>query len=345
MQCPSCQFENMPGVDHCGRCGAQLGLARSQIDVHPPRASQLEKRLRAWFPWYGLRFRLRESLRAALRPAAPVVQPIGIAYRQFFRMLVPGWPQLHAGRIQRGRWMLGGYAALIALGLLSLGTQIGAVMLGAAVAIHVASVIDIVWEVCDHRQARLILTGLIILVLGGAIYAPVAWSATRWFSVRRLGESGGPFRAGDAIVYRPLAYRHRPPSPGDLVFFAPDSGGFRGSGDVYYRFGGGDNLDRILAGPGQSVHWDHSQLWVDGTASSLHPLDPTTVPVDLQLTVPEGYYFILPSVRPSRVFDDSADFLRAPDALWQQISLVPRERIRGRVFLRHRPMWRWRRVR
>ena len=31
MQCPSCQFENMPGAPVCGRCGAQLRLAAARL--------------------------------------------------------------------------------------------------------------------------------------------------------------------------------------------------------------------------------------------------------------------------------------------------------------------------
>ena len=50
MQCSNCQFQNMPGVQTCGRCGASLQLASLAIDVHPPRAGRAAKRWRRWFP-------------------------------------------------------------------------------------------------------------------------------------------------------------------------------------------------------------------------------------------------------------------------------------------------------
>ena len=45
MQCPSCQFENMPGSGRCARCGGFLALATAAIDVHPPRAARLSRRM------------------------------------------------------------------------------------------------------------------------------------------------------------------------------------------------------------------------------------------------------------------------------------------------------------
>ena len=35
MQCPSCRFENMPGLDSCGRCGTSLGSEHGH-DRHQP---------------------------------------------------------------------------------------------------------------------------------------------------------------------------------------------------------------------------------------------------------------------------------------------------------------------
>src|SRR5919204_650375 len=46
MQCPSCRFQNMPGVEVCGRCGSSLRLATAVVDVHPPRARAWQKRVR-----------------------------------------------------------------------------------------------------------------------------------------------------------------------------------------------------------------------------------------------------------------------------------------------------------
>src|SRR5437773_1641201 len=46
MQCPSCRFENMPGLDSCGRCGTSLSVSTATLDVNPPRASRTMKGMR-----------------------------------------------------------------------------------------------------------------------------------------------------------------------------------------------------------------------------------------------------------------------------------------------------------
>ena len=50
MQCPCCQFENMPGLASCGRCGSVLDLNLVAIDVNPPRASRVAKGVRRVVP-------------------------------------------------------------------------------------------------------------------------------------------------------------------------------------------------------------------------------------------------------------------------------------------------------
>ena len=60
MQCSSCRFENMPGVDVCGRCGSSLRLATAVLDVHPPRARPWAKRLRRYLPLHAASARLRD---------------------------------------------------------------------------------------------------------------------------------------------------------------------------------------------------------------------------------------------------------------------------------------------
>lgn len=101
MQCPSCRFENMPGVTQCGRCGAhlRLGSVAVAIDVHPPRASQHAKRWRRRFRTVpSLRTPLAEMLqnmrRAVLGGWEPPDVPAAGVIR---RMIVPGWPQIYCG--------------------------------------------------------------------------------------------------------------------------------------------------------------------------------------------------------------------------------------------------------
>src|SRR4051812_34631746 len=110
MQCASCQFENMPGSDLCGRCGTSLRLSAATIDVHPPRAARWTKRVRRITPRIPARTHGIESLRtitARTRAALGVrlnddtrVVPL------LLRLPIPGWPQLYSGSRILGRIFL-----------------------------------------------------------------------------------------------------------------------------------------------------------------------------------------------------------------------------------------------
>src|SRR5262245_58404504 len=115
MQCANCRFENMPGVEACGRCGASLRLATGTLDVHRPRAGKWSKRVRR-VPGHAVPRRLKNaastgwaSLRSgalAEAPARPVV----------WRMIVPGWPQLFLRRRLLGHALLWTWLAGLLLG-------------------------------------------------------------------------------------------------------------------------------------------------------------------------------------------------------------------------------------
>ena len=54
MQCGSCQFENMPGIEVCGRCGARLDFARDDARSETDRqAARLVELLRSHYRRLG----------------------------------------------------------------------------------------------------------------------------------------------------------------------------------------------------------------------------------------------------------------------------------------------------
>lgn len=334
MQCPSCQFENMPGMAVCGRCGAQLRLSAATVDVHPPRASVRAKQLRRWFPSYRLAGAWRGVLNRV--SASPDFDwdrlPVGV----FLRMVVPGWPQRYLGQPQRGRLMLGLYAALLALGTLSLGTTFGALVLGTALAVHISSILDVLWPVAQGWRTRCVAMLACVAAVGTLVYLPAIWAFSQVLGVRQIAITAGPLRAGDAILFRPGAAA----DVGDVVLYeisqaqvltrAP--GGY----PAYYRVQG-QYIDRIIGAGGQVIEWKQQRLRVDGQSSPYQPLHPAAVTADLQFTVPAGYYGILPSTQPQ----NAPSF---PPEVWQTISLVPQGQILGRVVLRQRPIGRWGRL-
>ncbi len=337
MQCVSCQFENMPGVAVCGRCGARLELATTSIDVHPPRARPSVKRLRRWFPWYGVAARTRDGVEAIARMTLRQLDLPRLASSLFVRMVVPGWPQVYTGQTARGRMFLWTYLALLAFAIVFVGTGLGSVALGLAVSVHAASVIDVLWAATADWRTRITYAAVCLGVLGLVVYLPVAWSVTRVVAPRQMVRDAPPFAAGDAFLYYPSAYLWSEPAPGDVVLFRVPAQQVqtrtpRGYNAVYRV--DGEYIDRVLAGPGQDVKWDGGALWVDGQPSPRLPLNPAGVGVSLQVTVPEGYYFVLPSTQPQ-----GAPMF--PAEVWTSMGLVPRGSLLGRVFLRHQPLTRW----
>lgn len=336
MQCPSCQFENMPGITVCGRCGAQLQRSPATIDVHPPRASVRAKRWRRWFPWYRYEAALRSAVGRLPALRTPELDwdrlPSGI----FMRMVVPGWPQTYMGQPRRGRWMLGAFLVLLAAGMLSIGTTFGALLLGTAMAVHISSIMDVLWPITHDWRARAMVVLVCVAAVGTVIYVPPVWALSQIAGVRRIATTAGPLQAGDVLLYRP----GRTGNVGDVVLYeitqaqvpSRTAAGYA----AIYRVQG-EYVDRIIAGAGQSIVWENGQLHVDGQLAPFQPLYPDTLNADLRFTVPPGYYGILPSAQPQ----DAPSF---PPDVWQAMSLVPQTQIRGTVVLRQRPICRWGRL-
>ena len=331
MQCSNCQFQNIPGVQACGRCGASLQLASSAIDVHPPRASRAAKWRRRWFPItrYWNRFRAARvfaGIRISGWPAD--LQRPGV----LLRMIVPGWAQRCIGRSVRARWMFGCYLGLLLSALLFIGTALGWLLLGLALSLHAASILDIVaTSVVDFRQ-RLIYTGAAMLILTTLVYYPVGRLLARVATPQRFNLAAPPFEAGDVVLVNPSAYRGSDPRPGDVVHYGFRSQDVRVSGrgqrPAIYRLQG-DRVDRILAQAGDKVTCDQGKLSVNGQPSPWLPLNPQRLPDKLELIVPKNCYLIFPSTDPL-LFD-----------VGQIASIVPREQIWGRVYWRNQPLWRF----
>src|SRR5882672_12409076 len=96
MQCPSCQFQNLPGSELCGRCATSMLLAASELDVNPPRARDRGgASRRASLFLHSIIRGLREDLHlirgGQLDWKAP---PPGFLWRN----VIPGLSHLHVGQ-------------------------------------------------------------------------------------------------------------------------------------------------------------------------------------------------------------------------------------------------------
>ncbi len=336
MQCPSCQFENMPGITVCGRCGARLQFSPAEIEVHPPRASQRAKRLRRWFPWYRWAAVVRSATERIPALRVPELDGQRLPWGVCLRMVVPGWPQTYTGQRQRGRWMLGLFLVLFAAGMVAIGTSCGALLLGTAVAVHISSIMDVLWPIAHDPRDRALAVLVGVVAVGAVVYAPPVWLLSQIVGVRRIAITAGPLQAGDVFLYRP----GRAVNTGDVVLYEiPRAQVPTRTATGYaavYRVQG-EYVDRIIARAGQAIVWEDGRLYVDGQRAPFQPLHPDTVTTDLRFTVPQGYYGILPSTQPQ----DAPPF---PPDIWQALSLVRPSQIRGRVVLRQWPLWRWGRL-
>lgn len=89
-------------------------------------------------------------------------------------------------------------------------------------------------------------------------------------------------------------------------------------------------VDRVLATEGQHVEWRGDDLKVNGQPIAWRPLLPVS-PQNLSLTVPRGQLLIAPSTILRLVPPESAG------QVWQSLSLVNREYVRGNAYWRLRP--------
>ncbi len=344
MQCASCHFENMPSLQRCVRCGAFLGEALAGLDIAPPRAGRLRKRIREWFPLRKLYYGVREGLpsfdaRSALQHLVPNFDISEITPGLALRMAVPGWAHAYLGHTHRGMLFAAMYFPFLLLGLLFLGTFAGAIMLGAAVAVHAASVIDLVMADMTELNARFFVTPAVVLCTVAAMYGVIGMMGGRYLAPRRLMEAALPFSAGDVVFVNPRAFASEPPRPGDVVLYnVPNANRThqvrvdRGPPAVYRIVG--ERIDRVIAEPGSNVRWSRNTLRIDGRLSRLRPLNPDKLPEELSFTVPAGHYAIL-------LTTDVVLSAQLPSAIWGNVCIVPAENIVGRAVFRSYPWTRW----
>jgi signal peptidase I len=335
MQCTSCQFQNMPGVETCGRCGAVLRLVSTAVDVHPPRAGRRRKHWRRGFPLHRLSYGLRDSLLGHLERWLGAFDLQRPSPGVFLRMVVPGWPQVYAGRRRLGWAMLGSYLALLLAGLVFVGTLLGSLLLGLALSVHASSVLDVIIPCTRDWRLRIGCAAVCFLALALVVYLPAGWSITRVAAPRRITEMQAPLQAGDVFIYNQSAYFWSPPKPGDVVLYEFPHfrlNARRGGQAVVYQLQG-ERIDRVLAGPGQEVACAGGKLLVNGRPAPWLPLNPEALPENLTLTVPADHYFVLPSTDTML----PASNLR----LLRRAGVVRAENVLGKVYLRSQPLWRF----
>ena len=298
MQCPSCRFENMPGLESCGRCGTLLSLSTVTIDVNPPRASKASKRLRKAVPRRLIYRAARPRLRGAsgrdsvdrrglahpvagarntvpsdrprlgphaLRPGDPRERlPRGLSPTPVARSggvgVGPRFDPARSG-FQRARLLGGGYPG-----------PPGDSAVPEDDGHHVAGLTDS----CGPRLRP---------------RGPVACQDRRSDPIQARRR---PFQRYDVVLVNEWAYALTAPSARRYRTIQTErtSGGRR---EWVFVLEEDAAIDRIVGVPGDRVIWDVNHLTINGTPVAWKPLVPERLPKHLDMTVPEGRYMILPT--------------------------------------------------
>jgi hypothetical protein len=339
MQCVSCKFENIPGVQSCGRCGSALGLATAVIDVHPPRAQPWAKSLRRWLPlqsgYYQARDAFSEFRRASTAAADSLRVPIP-ERRLLLRLVVPGWAHLVCNQRFRGYLFLSSYLVLLVPGLIFLGTTLGSILLGLAFSVHASSALDLMLQCGGPFPSRVGTALVVMMSLALGVYLPAGWLLTRVANPRVLTAAVPPFEEDDVVLENQWAFAFSRPRPGQVVVFQGPGTRMPANPERHNAVvvPPGERIDRILAGPGSQVRWDKGQLTVNGEVVPWQPLNPSRLPPQIRFSVPPDHYLILPTTVPYLTAQISS-------AEWERLGYIAARDIMGTAYVRYQPLSRF----
>ena len=216
MQCPSCGFENMPGVEQCCVCSTGLGSKAVTESVMPPRRKdrsfieRLRWSIRESRVWAGA----RSGINAAGTPAHGASIPDWLGVREVVMIVLSVVPGL--GHIfgncdrRRGIQLLVATILAVGLGCLLIRTALSDILACAVVclsAYSTAAIFDSVWTRKVSDQSRLLARlGISLMII--SVYAS-GYMATRLVDnpvftvVNVLAEDTNRYiAAGDTVLLR-----------------------------------------------------------------------------------------------------------------------------------------------
>ena len=232
----------MPGLPSCVRCGSSLTLASSNIDVMPPRAGRLSKVLRAG----------RQTKRGLKQSAEKIGAGVRDGLNSFnievaieiprHTACIAGWPQFLTGRPILGWIFLLGFIGCLLPAIIFLGSDWSTWLLGAAIAFHLSSIVDVVMRSTKRGEPMYQEALPLIAAACGYGYAPVLLFLFIFCWPVRVEFPVAGFRAGDVV----LTCRALGADVGDAVRYQPRT-------DAYYIDIRGTWVERILARAGSQV--------------------------------------------------------------------------------------------
>ncbi|MDX2133108.1 MAG: hypothetical protein SFY69_13770 [Planctomycetota bacterium] len=334
MECPNCNFQNVPGMRSCARCQSLLDFSSLAID--PPRAADAVMPLAVRHAAIRARISLGQTFADIARRSSSIF-PQELNRPALLRSVIPGWGHCYLGYRWFGRVAIAIWLALIVTTLLLNGVADGWFMYFILVGWH-SFVISLLLARVLSTQPILTraLVGLCMYaLLNAAIYLPARWlfhGVARPFSLSGIGTTE-VLRNGDTVIHtgrwnRPDSFR-----PGDLVVYDIHAISVPGA---YIR--GGVGVDRIVAGPGDAVSGADSTLLVNGAplAASASPLRaPYRFPT-FGISLGDDEYFIVPSL-----FNFQGQLPANARDLYIKACVVREADITGKVLWRSGPLSRF----
>jgi len=331
MECPSCTFQNMPGLTACVRCATLLDL--SNVEFMPARASRGRAARRAQAA--------ARSVRQTAADAALAVErrvPLGVTFgsvsaAQLLHCLVPGLPQIRAEfpPLRLLGWaVLGVWVLFLALAGLFVGTTFSTLLYFGLLSIHGFSISLLFSRSLQPVSiGRRFMFGIGVYICLLALYGP-ALAAARSVAVVVPVNNLRPSRLihNDDVLLRTGRWT-RPSSfnRGDIVV----------ARIIRRNYGGlivqeGLNIDRVVGVPGDVVESIDGMLSVNGSVAPAdhQPMSTGGRLPNSTMIVPENTYLILPSMLALAQMPNRADIATA-------LSLYSQEDVLGRVLLRVRP--------
>ena len=336
MQCPQCQFENMPGRDRCFKCGSILDAKDAAINVHPPRMAQWKAPLRSLMSRLRRNRLMPEEIIGDHAPKWMKSMSHG-CLPGLILSIIPGLAHLLDGRFKEIRWYVLAWLLALLIGLFMYGSFWGISLVGLAVGLHAYIAIHhrLIKEKIGFWE-KLASVALVLIFL-----------AMIYLAVPRL-----PF-IGFRGAHCPMAVPYHRVQPGDYLLarrarFSPTSLA-RGS-LVLIRVrtllggrGRGGSPGRTQETVGQVVGLPGERLVIANGAFFIEnePLDPNKYPVPrwlqagpFSVTIDANCYFV------SSEYSLRAQGRRLDSSLVGEACLFEAGQIEARVFMRWWPLWR-----
>ncbi|MFH1746679.1 MAG: hypothetical protein ABIG44_06495 [Planctomycetota bacterium] len=339
MQCWSCHFENLPGLEQCARCGGALSL--EHVAVVPPRALRWRIANHAARIGHYLHRNLR-GLAAMIRRLR-FLMPEPLSGRALLWSIVPGLGHLRTRRPRLGWILLLSWSGLLLMALLSVGTVWTPTFVSLSITVHAIAILAVLAAnlAFIHLIIRLLFGILVYVILYMGLYQPTGWLCGRYLRAVPiqnilgspvLADSDGLLVAGPWLCPEIFDY-------GDIVLYRIHE--HNANGVIIHA---GHGIDRVIGRPGDHLCVVDGELCVNGGPPVAQPFNPVTYPPEFDIHLPEHTYLIMPSQIDMRV----GLGYNNPTSIWQLVGLdlilVTQEDIEGRVLLRIRPLARFGRL-